>query len=61
MPIICAADKKKCKEGSCDVCMPEKIRKYSQRIERLEKALRKIKDAPGGGPGKRIATLALEN
>jgi hypothetical protein len=31
-----------------------------KRIERLEKALRAIINAPGGGPAKRIATQALD-
>jgi hypothetical protein len=30
------------------------------KAERLEKALEAIRDAPGGGPGRRIAALALE-
>ena len=38
----------------------ERIAELEAEIKRLREALKAIRVAPGGGPGKRIATMALK-
>jgi len=44
-----------------DIESAARLQSLEQELERLRRALEAIKDAPGGGPGKRIATMALES
>jgi hypothetical protein len=40
--------------------LKEALTLCEREIERLNKALEAIRDAPGGGPGRRIAAQALD-